>query len=74
MADLSKFRALSARDRVLVGIAVLLDGHDAIEMLKSDKEKKNLLCRAAKELVDLPIDLRLPLCGTLMRTAMEELA
>ncbi len=71
MSDISRFRALSPRERAIVAIAVLVDGHDAPELLSADKERRTPLSRAAKDLVSLPPDLRLPLVGTLLRDAVQ---
>ena len=73
MPDLSRFRALSKREQAIVATAVLLDGHDAAEYLSSDKDRKTALSRAAKDLVELPLDLRLPLVGTLLRASILEI-
>ncbi len=72
MADLSRFRALSVREQVVVAIAVLYDGHDAAEYLSSDKDRRTALSRAAKDLAEFPLDLRLPLVGTLLRAGLGE--
>ena len=73
MGRLQRFEALSPRERAVVAVAVLLDGHDAVDMLASDKERKGPLCRAAKELAELAPELRLPLLGSLLREALSEL-
>lgn len=73
MKDLARFRALSPRERALVAVAVLLDGHDAAEYLSSDKERHGALCRAARDLAELSPDLRMPLLGSLLRRTIEEL-
>ncbi len=73
MPDISRFRSLGGRERAIVAVAVLLDGHDAADYLSSDKERRTPLSRAAKDLADLPPDLRLPLVGTLLREAVKGL-
>ena len=73
MGRLHRFESLTPRERAVVAVAVLLDGHDAIDMLASDKERKGVLCRAAKDLAELAPDLRLPLLGTLLREAIAEM-
>jgi hypothetical protein len=70
--DLQRFRILSARDRALVAIAVLMDGRDAGGFLESDAVNGPALKRAADALSELPPDLRMPLTGTLLRLAVEE--
>ncbi len=74
MGSLQRFIGLTARERAVVAVAVLLDGHDAVDMLASDKERRGLLCRAAKDLAELTPDLRVPLLGTLLRDALDEIA
>lgn len=73
MADLSRFRTLSPKEKALVAIGVLLDGHDATELLSSDKERLTALCKAAKDLAELSPELRIQLAGTLLRKALEDL-
>ena len=73
MPDISRFRALSPKERAIVAVAVLLDGHDAADYLSSDKERRVALSRAAKDLAELPPDLRVPLTGTLLREAVKNL-
>ncbi|MFN8391709.1 MAG: hypothetical protein U0136_15580 [Bdellovibrionota bacterium] len=73
MSDLVRFRALSQREQAVVATAVLLDGHDAAEYLSSDKDRKTALSRAAKDLAEIPLDLRLPLLGTLLREALRSI-
>lgn len=73
MPDSSRFRALSTREQAVVCVAVLLDGHDAAGYLASDKERAIALSRVAKDLAEFAPDLRMPLVGTFLRTAVEEL-
>lgn len=70
MADLRRFRGLSAREQAVVAIGVLLDGHDAIEYLSSDISRQSSLVKAARDLAELPVDLRMPLLGTLLRQSL----
>ncbi len=73
MPDLLRLRSLAVREQAVVLIGVLLDGHDAVEYLGSDKDRAIALSRAAKDVADLPPDVRLPLAGTLLRNALGEL-
>ena len=73
MSDISRFRALSVKEKAVVAVAVLLDGHDAADYLASDEERQTALCRAAKDLAQLSPDLRMPLLGSLLRKALEEM-
>ena len=67
------FRTLSAHDRALVAIAVLLDGNDAATHLRFDKENGENLERAAEELSRDELEMRLPFIGTLYREALANL-
>ncbi len=58
--------ALSPRDRILVMMAVLIDGHEAEVFLSIDPNQA-YLGRAAAELLKLPLDLRAPLLGSMLR-------
>lgn len=71
--DLNRFKALSARLRALVAVAVLLDGREAHVYLESDAVNGPGLKRAALELAGLEPELRMPFVGTLLRGALEEL-
>jgi len=73
MPDNSRFRALSVKERAIVAVAVLLDGHDASSYLMSDKERGVALIRVAKDLAEFAPDLRMPLLGTMLRMAIAEL-
>ncbi len=73
MPGISRFRALATKERALVAVAVLLDGHDAADYLACDKERQQALTRAARDLVDLSPELRLPLLGTFLREALRNL-
>ena len=71
MPDLKRFRSLTVREQAIVCVAILLDGHDAIDFLAADKERGQLLVKAASDLAQLPPDLRMPLTGTLLRRAID---
>jgi hypothetical protein len=73
MSATARLRSLSIKEQALVALAVLIDGHDAVEFLGSDKERATALSRAAKDLADVPPETRLPLAGTLLREALAEL-
>jgi hypothetical protein len=68
-----QFRKLSARDRALVAVAVLLDGNDAPAYLEADATKGPALKAAAQELAQLEHEMRMPFVGTQLRIALEEL-
>lgn len=71
--DAKHFRTLSARQRALVAIAVLLDGREAAVYLKNDTVNGAGLHRAALDLAGQAPDLRMPYVGTMLRIALEEL-
>ncbi len=73
MPDISRFRALSTRERAVAAVGVLLDGHDASQYLSSDKSRSVALSRVAKDLAEFPPELRMPLVGTLLRDALKQL-
>ena len=73
MPSNSKYRGLSSKEKALVAMAVLLDGYDAVQYLVSDKERGAVLSRVAKDLASFALELRMPLSGTLLRSAVEEL-
>lgn len=70
--SLATFRGLSARDRALVAIAVLVDGGESKVYLDFDAERSDELKRAADELCTLEIDARVAFVGTVLRLALEE--
>ena len=65
---------MNPRERILVSLAVMIDGSDAVLYLENDKHRGLELGRIAKELVDMPIDIRTSLVGTLMRKAIFDLS
>ena len=70
--SLSTWRALSARDRALVAVAVLVDGSESKQLLGHDVGHGRELQRAADELCALEVDLRVAFVGTALRLALEE--
>jgi len=73
MADVWRFRTLSDREQAVVAVAVLLDGHDAEFYLSSDRERASALSKAASDLAALEPELRMPLLGTFLRRALQNL-
>lgn len=71
--DAQKFRALSAHERALVAVAVLLDGREAAVYLENDAQHGMALERAAADLASLDVDLRMPYAGTMLRAALQEI-
>ena len=71
--DAQRIRSLSAHDRALVAVALLLDGREAALYLESDAVNGTGLRRAALDLAAVEPELRMPLCGTLLREALPEL-
>jgi len=70
--SLARFRELTARDRALVAIAVLIDGNEAATYLECDAKRGTDLKAAAQELCGLDMDARLAFVGTALRLALEE--
>ena len=74
MRGTTRFLSLAGRERALVTVGVLLDGHDSVEYLGSDKERHIALARAARDLAELAPELRMPLVGSLLRRTLDELS
>ena len=70
--DAQKLRALSAHERALVAVAVLLDGREASVYLENDAQHGQALERAAADLASMEVDLRMPYAGTVLRAALQE--
>ena len=60
--------------RALTSIAVLLDGREAAEYLLFDAVQGEGMSRSAEELSLIPIELRMPLIGTTLRSALKEIS
>jgi len=71
--DAKRFRALAARQRALVAVAVLLDGREAAVYLKNDAVNGEGLQKAALDLASQPPELRMPFVGTVLRNALSEM-
>lgn len=71
--DTQRFRNLSAKDRLLVSIAILLDGREAATYLASDSVNGAGLKKAALDVAGIEPELRMPLVGTWLRQALSEL-
>ena len=72
MSNLTRFRALGIKEKALIAVALLLDGHDASTYLSSDKERSTALVRAAEDLAMIQPDLRMSLIGTYLRSIIED--
>ena len=72
--ETTRFRNLSARHRALIALAVLLDGREAPNYLENDAEMGAALKRAASDLADEQVELRLPYLGTVLRKALQEIS
>jgi hypothetical protein len=73
MDSLSRYKSLSSYEQAIVALAVLLDGHDAETYLESDPLRHPALSKAANDLSILAPEIRLPLLGTLLREAIDQL-
>lgn len=71
--DTLQLKDLSPRERALAAIAVLLDGREAAQYLARDAVSSEVLARAASALAVHPPELRMPLAGTMLRIALEEM-
>ncbi len=71
--DAQRFRVLAPRQRVLVAMAVLLDGREASGYLKFDAVSGTALSKAADDLAAQPPELRMPFCGSALRQALRDL-
>jgi len=72
--DAQRFRTLSAKQRAVVAVAVLLDGREAENYLANDITYGPALSRAAHALADQPPELRMPFLGSMLRAALREIA
>lgn len=73
MADAQRYRSLSPRNRALVALAVLLDGHEAPVYLGNDATNGSDLHQAATDLSSQKPELRMPYVGSVLRMALEEM-
>jgi len=65
-------QTLPPRERVLAIVAALLDGIEAESYLGTDLQGSSL-GRIAGEIACLPIEIRIPLLGTILRRCIREL-
>jgi hypothetical protein len=72
--DAQRVRVLGPRQRALVAVAVLLDGREAAVYLENDAVSGVALQRAAADLADQGLELRMPFVGSILREALGELA
>ena len=70
---LPRFNSLAASKKALVALAVLLDGREAVAYLRADSLLLDALSKAAAELSELEPELRMPLAGTILREALQEM-
>lgn len=73
-AAVEEFLSLSPHLQAIVAIAVLLDGPQAAEYLESDLQNGTKLKAVAQQLSALEFDLRMPLLGTWLRVALQQLS
>ena len=71
--ELARLRSLAPELRALVAVAVLLDGQEGARILENDAVNGQNLMRAAEELAKLSISVRMPLAGSILRAAVNEL-
>ena len=73
MIELHSFKKLSVRDQALITIAVLLDGREAANYFDAEDVRDQELKKVAIELAEISPELRMPLLGSLLRTALSEI-
>jgi hypothetical protein len=71
--DAQRFRSLSARQRALVAVALLLDGREAEAYLEIDAVNGEGLKRAAADLASQDPEMRMPYVGSALRAALKEI-
>lgn len=67
---LSNFKSLTAKNKALVSLGVLIDGAEAETYLMT---KDPSVISASQELSKLPPETRMPLVGGMLRRALESL-
>lgn len=70
---LDTFQNLEAKERALIAIAVLLDGREAVTYLRGSDPEEGRIRLAAEDLARIVPEMRMPLLGTLLRTALKDL-
>ncbi len=68
-----EFRNLSAHQRAVVAVAVLLDGREAESYLEGDDRHGKELAEAAAELASHPPYLLMPYIASLLRSALRRM-
>jgi hypothetical protein len=58
---------LGNKEKALVAVSVLLDGHEASKYLASDKELGAVLAEEAEKLAALDPKIRMPIVASLLR-------
>jgi hypothetical protein len=67
---LQEFSALPKKLRILICVAVLLDGYESFVYLQNDEKYGKQLEQLAKKLAKLEPELRMSLIGTLLRESI----
>lgn len=62
---------LPVRVRVIALTSILLDGQDATRFVRGESNEEQVMEEVVNKLANLPIEVRLPLVGTLMRRFLE---
>lgn len=62
---------LPVRVRVIALTSILLDGQDATRFVRGESNEEQVMEEVVNKLATLPIEVRLPLVGTLMRRFLE---
>ena len=64
---------LNNKERALICMALLLDGHEALAYLENDPAYSAKLKEPLTRLAELQADVRIPYIGSLLRRALNEL-
>jgi hypothetical protein len=67
---LEKLHKLDKREKLLIAVAVLSDGEQAVQILALDKDKGAKHSELARELLEVQEEIRLPLLGSIVRQNM----
>ena len=74
MIELNAFKGLPPREQALIAVAVLIDGMEASSYFDAPEAGQAVDLRAiAGQLATISPELRMPLLGSLLRSALENL-
>jgi hypothetical protein len=73
MSVFSALKQLNLRHQAIIALSVLLDGREAENYLKCDKQNGAELSKFAADLSKNNPEIRMPLAGSILRQALEEM-